>query len=231
MPTLAGDFWNSDSNGYFDGEGAGWGTVPSAARTVPATGTIGMDNVISALGNTAGALITFDDVQGYRFPVVGAGTSLSMSSLRGMSYYRKYPTGATGLQAVAGCNCECACDSLCLCACICACNGICCACWSDRRLKDDVRPITRALEKTLDLQGVYYEMIQTGRQEIGLIAQDTELVVPEVIITDEDGIKMIEYGKLAGLFVEAIRELDTKYGAKMAQMEAKIKYLEKGGRA
>ena len=46
-----------------------------------------------------------------------------------------------------------------------------------------------------------------GQKDIGLIAQDIEKVVPEVVKTREDGTKGIRYDKLIGVLVEAIKEL------------------------
>jgi len=44
---------------------------------------------------------------------------------------------------------------------------------------------------------------------MGLIAQQIEDVVPEVVSTDSEGYKSVSYGKLVGLLVEAIKELKT----------------------
>ena len=43
-----------------------------------------------------------------------------------------------------------------------------------------------------------------------MIAQETELIIPEVVRTGDDGLKSIEYQNLVGLLIEAIKELNNK---------------------
>ena len=90
---------------------------------------------------------------------------------------------------------------------------------SDRSLKKNIQPIISPLSKVLQLQGVTFEWdhktLAKNRPgtNMGLIAQDTEKVVPEVVINtriDTDGenreVKGIMYENLTGLLVEAIKE-------------------------
>ena len=80
---------------------------------------------------------------------------------------------------------------------------------SDERIKTNIKTIENALDKTLLLRGVEYNdiRIEPERKRIGLIAQETELIIPEVVRTsEEDGMKSIEYQNLVGLLVEAIKE-------------------------
>ena len=87
---------------------------------------------------------------------------------------------------------------------------------SDRNLKKNIQPILSPLAKVLALQGVSFEWdhpkLAKNRPgtNIGLIAQDTEKVVPEVVINttiDADReVKGIMYENLVGLLVEAIKE-------------------------
>ena len=71
------------------------------------------------------------------------------------------------------------------------------------------KTIENALDKTLLLRGVNYNdfRIEPDKLRMGLIAQEVELIVPEVVNTDsETTIKSIEYQNLVGLLVEAIKE-------------------------
>jgi hypothetical protein len=80
---------------------------------------------------------------------------------------------------------------------------------SDERIKTNIKTIENALDKTLLLRGVSYNdiRIEPERNRIGLIAQEVELIIPEVVRTDEQtGLKSIEYQNLVGLLVEAIKE-------------------------
>ena len=80
---------------------------------------------------------------------------------------------------------------------------------SDERIKTNIKTIENALEKTLLLRGVEYNdfRIEPDRRRIGLIAQEVELIIPEVVGEDEETkIKNISYGPIVGLLIEAIKE-------------------------
>ena len=85
---------------------------------------------------------------------------------------------------------------------------------SDVRFKKDIKPLKSSLEKVSSLEGVSYSWktekykgkgFQEGRQ-IGLIAQDVEKVVPELVYTDSKGYKAVAYDKLVPVLVEAMKE-------------------------
>jgi hypothetical protein len=78
---------------------------------------------------------------------------------------------------------------------------------SDVRFKKNVHTIENALNKTLNLRGVTFEKIDTEGTHIGVIAQEVEEVVPEVVFEDDEGKKSVAYGNLVGLLIEAIKEL------------------------
>jgi hypothetical protein len=80
--------------------------------------------------------------------------------------------------------------------------------YSDASLKENIESVTDALSKVLALQGVTYTRIdepEKGRQ-LGLIAQEVERYVPEVVSTHDTGIKSLAYGSLVALLIEAIKE-------------------------
>ena len=85
--------------------------------------------------------------------------------------------------------------------------------YSDARKKTNIKTIKSALNKVLDLRGVTYNKINidktiSDKTEIGVIAQEVEKVVPEVVTYAEDVDQYgVSYGNLAGLFIEAIKEL------------------------
>lgn len=76
---------------------------------------------------------------------------------------------------------------------------------SDERLKSEIQPIDNALEKVLDLQGVSFEM--GGKKEVGVIAQDIQKVLPEVVSEDNKGYLSVSYGNIVGVLIEAIKDL------------------------
>ena len=82
--------------------------------------------------------------------------------------------------------------------------------FSDRRLKKDITNIENGLEKVMQMQGVYYKRVDDDdRVKVGVIAQDMEEVVPEVVLTAEDErqTKSVDYGKLTAVLIEAIKDL------------------------
>lgn len=86
---------------------------------------------------------------------------------------------------------------------------------SDIALKTEIQSIKDALYKVQQLNGVtFLRKAQTdGKRNMGLIAQDVEKVAPEAVGQSADGFKTLAYGNLAGLFVEAIKELITRVEA------------------
>jgi trimeric autotransporter adhesin len=92
---------------------------------------------------------------------------------------------------------------------------------SDRRLKTDIETI-QGLEHVLALRGVKFNWIKDGTPEVGLIAQEVEEVLPELVHTDKDGMKSVKYGNLVAPLIESTKEL---YG--MSRMsEKQIRALE-----
>lgn len=82
--------------------------------------------------------------------------------------------------------------------------------FSDERLKTDVKTIDNALDLVNKLRGVSFTKNQ--KSGIGVIAQEMEKVIPEVVNTAEDeiGTKSVAYGNLVGVLIEAIKELSEK---------------------
>lgn len=75
---------------------------------------------------------------------------------------------------------------------------------SDARLKENVETLNNAVEVVNSLRGVSY--LRDGKKEIGLIAQEVEQVLPEVIGETEGGFKTVAYSNMVGLLIEAIKE-------------------------
>ena len=83
---------------------------------------------------------------------------------------------------------------------------------SDERLKDNIRLIDNPVEKVSKLRGVQFEWNDSqntyvcGSADTGIIAQDVQKVLPELVKERSDGYLGIRYEKLAGLLVEGIKE-------------------------
>ena len=79
--------------------------------------------------------------------------------------------------------------------------------FSDAKLKTDIHTINDALGIVGKLRGVYYKWLSNGESDIGVIAQEVEAVVPEVVKETQDGIKTVDYGRLVGVLINAVNEL------------------------
>ena len=83
--------------------------------------------------------------------------------------------------------------------------------FSDERLKEDIQPITGGLEKVMQLQGVTYKRndVEDAKTQMGVIAQQVEPILPEVVLTadDEIGTKSVDYSKMTAVLIEAVKEL------------------------
>lgn len=86
---------------------------------------------------------------------------------------------------------------------------------SSRRFKDNIHPLTGALDMIYDLQGVTFDWnTKDLKNDIGFIAEDVYDVLPSIVGRDESGtVNGLEYGKLTVLSVEAIKELDRRLQA------------------
>ena len=77
---------------------------------------------------------------------------------------------------------------------------------SDIRTKENIITIDSALDKVLGLHGVYFTRKNEEGRRVGVIAQEVEDILPEVVYTGEDGMKSVSYGSIVGLLIEAIKE-------------------------
>ncbi len=81
---------------------------------------------------------------------------------------------------------------------------------SDARLKTQIKTIDNALERVILLRGTQFKWIEDKEQEglqIGVIAQEVEAVFPEVVSSDTEGYKSVNYGKLVAPLIEAVKRL------------------------
>lgn len=78
--------------------------------------------------------------------------------------------------------------------------------YSDIAVKTNVYTITDALHKVESIRGVQYTRKDTGEQQIGVIAQEVQQVIPEVVANTANGLS-VAYGNMVGLLIEAVKEL------------------------
>ena len=78
---------------------------------------------------------------------------------------------------------------------------------SDVRFKSNIETIDSALDKVKAMRGVYFD--KKDKRSVGVIAQEMQEVMPEVVVTDdtEDKHLSVAYGNLVGVLIEAVKEL------------------------
>jgi hypothetical protein len=83
---------------------------------------------------------------------------------------------------------------------------------SDERLKDNIELISNPIEKVQSLKGVTWDWnsnadeLQKTLPNVGVIAQDVEKILPQLVINRDNGFKGVDYAKLTGLLIEAIKD-------------------------
>ena len=83
---------------------------------------------------------------------------------------------------------------------------------SDERLKDNIKPIEGALDKVSQISGNTFDWNEEKQniykgKDYGVIAQEIEKVMPELVDTRDDGYKAVKYEKIVPLLIESIKEL------------------------
>ncbi len=102
---------------------------------------------------------------------------------------------------------------------------------SDRRFKENITPIESPLSKILKIGGYTYDWKEENKIEhgyegndVGVIAQEIEEVLPQLVQTRESGYKAVKYDKLVALLIEGIKEQQTQ----IEELRNKIEELENG---
>jgi hypothetical protein len=109
---------------------------------------------------------------------------------------------------------------------------------SDLRYKTNIRPITGALASVQQLNGVYYDwrgdefpdMRFSQDRQMGVIAQEVEPLFPELVNTDANGYKSVDYAKITPVLIEAIKELAAQNQSlqqNVEEMNARLEAVEK----
>ena len=88
---------------------------------------------------------------------------------------------------------------------------------SDIRLKENIVPIPNALEKVNQISGNTFnwkegndEIHSHKGNDVGVIAQEIEQIIPQIVINRDNGYKAVQYEKIIPLLIEAIKELSAK---------------------
>ena len=96
---------------------------------------------------------------------------------------------------------------------------------SDERLKDNIELISNPIEKVQQLKGVTWDWndnadeLQKSLPNVGVIAQDVEKVLPQLVKDRDNGFKGVDYDKLVGLLIEAVKDQQTQIDELKAQIK------------
>jgi hypothetical protein len=102
-------------------------------------------------------------------------------------------------------------------------------CGSDARFKTNVTTLDNGLGLVMRLRGVRYDWDRahfpernfSDARQVGFIAQEVKEVLPELVTKMSDGYYAVDYGRLAPVLVEAIKELKQKTD-RIEELEQKI---------
>jgi hypothetical protein len=106
---------------------------------------------------------------------------------------------------------------------------------SDIRYKKDFVPINHSLSSILALNGIYYywkkdefpDMQFNDKRQLGFSAQEVEKLFPEIVMTDANGYKSVDYGRLTPVLAEAIKEQQKQINEQQQQIDELKKLVEK----
>ena len=92
---------------------------------------------------------------------------------------------------------------------------------SDLRLKNDIQPLEDTLNKVLRLRGVSYVMKadESKVRKIGVIAQELEQEYPELVASDDQGMKSVAYANLTAVLIEGVKALKAENDAQKSEIE------------
>jgi hypothetical protein len=173
-------------------------TITIAGTTVTLGGSISTDAIRISMGSvvTGSAQITLSSTNGYN-SVINQNL-LTTSDVRHNSLGIGMNASATAGRIDAS-------------------NDIVAFSTSDIRFKENITPIPNALEKISKISGNIYDWKEENKIEhgyegndVGVIAQEIEEVLPQLVQTRESGYKAVKYDKLVALLIEGIKELSAK---------------------
>jgi cytochrome oxidase Cu insertion factor (SCO1/SenC/PrrC family) len=94
--------------------------------------------------------------------------------------------------------------------------------FSDESIKTNVKTIQNPINLVTKLRGVTYTRVDTREQQIGVIAQEVQKILPEVVSISAEGMS-VAYGNMAGLFIEAIKEMSQE----LESLKKQVDFLSK----
>lgn len=91
---------------------------------------------------------------------------------------------------------------------------------SSIRYKEEVETLEGSAELVRALRPVRYRWKDSGREDIGLVAEEVDQVIPGIVLRDEEGeIQGFRYNRLGALLIGAFQELERNHDARLAQLD------------
>jgi len=92
---------------------------------------------------------------------------------------------------------------------------------SSRIYKTNIQPLSGALDKVERLRGVSYQRRSDNKREIGVVAEEVERIVPEVVSRDPDTneVQGVDYARLTALLIEAIKDQQSQLLQQSVEIE------------
>ncbi|EKT4523746.1 tail fiber domain-containing protein [Pseudomonas putida] len=84
-----------------------------------------------------------------------------------------------------------------------------CCPFSDERLKTNVETLLDSTDTLTKIHGVRFKWKESGREDIGVVAQNVKEVYPE-LVHEKDGLLTVDYEKLVAPLIESVRELNQR---------------------
>lgn len=97
---------------------------------------------------------------------------------------------------------------------------------SDERLKNNISTIEDPKKILLGLRGVRFDWKETGRRTLGLIAQEVEKILPELVHTDEKWYKSVEYANIVAVLIEGFKSQQSEIESLKQQIESQKSDIE-----
>jgi hypothetical protein len=91
---------------------------------------------------------------------------------------------------------------------------------SDINYKTNIQPIGDPISKVLTINGVTFNWKQSGKTSAGVIAQDVEVTLPELVENNQG--KTVNYNGLIGLLVEVVKQQNSQ----IEELKTRIEVLE-----
>ena len=95
---------------------------------------------------------------------------------------------------------------------------------SDERFKDNITPINNPIEKIKKIGGYKFDWNEKSSHEghdVGVIAQEIEEILPEIVTTRDNGYKAVKYDKIVALLIEGIKDQQLQIDELKSQLNKK----------